>query len=185
MTALAVLGLTWSGLLAWQWLAWEEPARVPLTNVTGSVATAQQMRGTTGGLRVQLELLSAARAQREREFATPRNIFAPPVSTGSSQSIEGLLPDLAARQQEVAAELSQFHYLGYVRLGEEWQKKQDLAVLTKHDDLHVVKRGDTFDKHVLVKSITQESVTLQDRDTRVEYTVLLSEEPTTPSTVPQ
>ena len=84
------------------------------------------------------------------------------------------------RQQAVATDLSQFHYLGFVRTGEEWQKKHDMAVLTKNDDLHVVKAGETIDKHIVVKTITQESVTLLDRDSRVEYTVLLSEEPQTP-----
>ena len=98
-------------------------------------------------------------------------------------SLPGIKPhqvevsDLAVRQQAVTAELAQFRYLGFVRTGEEWQKKQDLAVLTKNDDLHVVKKGETVENHVVVKMITQESVTLQDRDSRVEYTVLLSEEP--------
>jgi len=44
-----------------------------------------------------------------------------------------------------------------------------------------VKAGETIDKHVVVKSITQESVTLLDRGSRLEYTVLLSEEPQTPA----
>ncbi len=179
------LGLTWGGLLAWQLLTWEEPVHVPLTNVTGSAAASPQAHGMTGGLRVQVDLLSAARAQREMVFTIPRNIFAHPSPTGSNQVAIEPVSDLALRQQAVAAELSQFHYLGYVRVGEEWQKKQDLAVLTKDDDLHVVKRGDTFDKHVLVKALTQESVTLQDRDTRVEYTVPLSEEPPAQSPNPQ
>jgi hypothetical protein len=185
VAALAMLGLTWGGLVTWQILTSEEPVRVPLANVTGSAAAPLHTRGVAGGLRVQLDLLSTARTQREMPFATPRNIFAFPAASGAQQRAEAPISDLAAQQQAVAAELSQFHYLGYVRLGEEWQKKQDLAVLTKNDDLHVVKRGETFDKHVVVKAITQESVTLQDRDTRVEYTVLLSEEPTTPSTQAQ
>jgi hypothetical protein len=56
-----------------------------------------------------------------------------------------------------------------------------MAVLTKNDDLHVVKAGETIEKHVVVKTITQESVTLFDRNSQVEYTVLLSEEPETPA----
>jgi hypothetical protein len=51
--------------------------------------------------------------------------------------------------------------------------------MTKNDDLHVVKAGETIEKHVVVKTITQESVTLFDRDSQLEYTVLLSEEPET------
>src|SRR5574342_716114 len=79
------LGLTWGGLLAWQLLTWEEPARVPLTNVTGSAAVSPQAHGVMGGLRVQLDLLSAARAQREMVFTAPRNIFALPSPTRSEE----------------------------------------------------------------------------------------------------
>jgi hypothetical protein len=177
--ALTALGLTWGGLLAWQFLTWEEPARVPLTNVSGPAAGAPQSRGATGALHVQLDLLAAARDQREMLFSAPRNIFALPTVAGSNEGGTVEVSDLSLRQQAVAAELAQFHYLGFVRMGEEWQKKQDLAVLTKNDDLHVVKKGETVENHVLVKAITQESVTLQDRDSRVEYTVMLSEEPLT------
>jgi hypothetical protein len=56
------------------------------------------------------------------------------------------------------------------------RKKSAQAVLTKNDDLHVVRAGETVEDHVVVKAITQESVTLQDRQSRVEHTVLLSEE---------
>ncbi|HLZ32380.1 MAG TPA: hypothetical protein VKP13_00085 [Nitrospira sp.] len=179
IAALAVLGLTWGGLLAWQFLTWEEPVRVPLTNISGPASGATQLRGAPGTLHVQLELLAAAHNQREMVFSTPRNIFALPTVAGLHQEGTAEVSDLAVRQQAVATELAQFHYLGFVRLGEDWQKRQDLAVLTKNDDLHVVKKGETVENHVLVKAITQESVTLQDRDSRVEYTVMLSEEPLT------
>ena len=46
-------------------------------------------------------------------------------------------------------------------------EKGELAVLTKNDDLHVVRTGETVEDHVVVKAITQESVTLQDRQSRV------------------
>lgn len=177
--ALASLMSLWGALLLWQWLGWEEPVHVPLSNVSGPVAS------TTGAaletLHVQLDLLAAARTQREMVFATPRNIFALPstVTLNASRSVD--VPDDASQQEPVATDLAQFHYLGFVRTGEEWQKKQDMAVLTKNDDLHVVKAGEVIEKHVVVKTITQESVTLFDRDSRLEYTVLLSEEPETPA----
>jgi len=128
---------------------------------------------------VQLDLLAAARSQREMVFATARNIFAFPAASESNEGGAGPASDLALRQQAVAAELAQFHYLGFVRMGEEWQQKEERAVLTKNDDLHVVKKGETIENHVLVKTITQESVTLQDQDSHVEYTLMLSEEPLT------
>ena len=56
------------------------------------------------------------------------------------------------------------------------RKRGEQAVLTKNDDLHVVRIGETVEDHVVVKAITQESVTLQDRPSRMEHTVLLSEE---------
>jgi hypothetical protein len=176
---LVALGSLWGGLLLWQWLSWEDPVRVPLTNVSGPVASAARVG--SDNLHVQLDLLAAARTQREMVFSTPRNIFALPsvIPVNSAVSID--VPDAASQQQAVAADLAQFRYLGFVRTGEEWQKKQDMAVLTRNDDLHVVKAGAIIDKHVVVKSITQESVTLLDRESRLEYTVLLSEEPQTPA----
>ena len=178
--ALAGLGSLWGSLLLWQWGTWEEPVRVPLANVSGPAASVK--RAGSDNLHVQLDLLAAARTQREMTFATPRNIFALPsagATINASATTEA--PDLALRQQAVATELAQFHYLGFVRTGEDWQKKQEMAVLTKNDDLHVVKAGETIEQHVVVKTITQDSVTLLDRDSHVEYTVLLSEEPQAPA----
>jgi len=181
ITALVALGLLWGGILAWEWLAVEEPVRVPLTNVSGPASTTRARHGTVEGLHVQLDLLAAARTQREMTFTLPRNIFAPPRPDDSgvaraNQSEFDPEAEQALRHQEVLAGLAQFHYLGFVRMEEGWRKKGELAVLTKNDDLHVVRTGETVEDHVVVKAITQESVTLQDRQSRVEHTVLLSEE---------
>ena len=178
---LAALGLLWGGIFAWEWLTVEEPVRVPLTNVSGLASSARARRGTVDGLHVQLDLLAAARTQREMTFTTPRNIFAlprpdDPVAALANQSELDPGSEQALRQQEVLVGLAQFHYLGFVRMEEGWRKKGELAVLTKNDDLHVVRTGETVEDHVVVKAITQESVTLQDRQSRVEHTVLLSEE---------
>ena len=181
ITALVALGLLWGGIIAWEWLAVEEPVRVPLANVSGPASTPRATRGTVDGLYVQLDLLAAARTQREMTFTLPRNIFALPRADDSGAA-RANQPELdpeseqAQRQQEVLAGLAQFHYLGFVRMEQGWRKKGELAVLTKNDDLHVVRTGETVEDHVVVKSITQESVTLQDRRSRVEHTVLLSEE---------
>src|SRR5512134_4114606 len=102
--ALTALGLTWGGLLAWQFLTWEEPARVPLTNVSGPAAGAPQSRGATGALHVQLDLLAAARDQREMLFSAPRNIFALPTVAASNEGGTVEVSDLSLRQQAVAAE---------------------------------------------------------------------------------
>jgi hypothetical protein len=181
IAALVALGLLWGGIIAWEWLAVEEPVRVPLANVSGPASTSRATRGTVDGLHVQLDLLAAARTQREMTFTLPRNIFAPPRPDDSgvaraNQPEFDPEAEQALRQQEVLDGLAQFHYLGFVRMEEGWRKKGELAVLTKNDDLHVVRTGETVEDHVVVKAITQESVTLQDRQSRVEHTVLLSEE---------
>ena len=181
IAALVALGLLWGGIIAWEWLVVEEPVRVPLANVSGPASTPRATRGTVDGLHVQLDLLAAARTQREMTFTLPRNIFAPPRPDDSgvaraNQSEFDPEAGQGLRQQEVLAGLAQFHYLGFVRMEEGWRKKGELAVLTKNDDLHVVRAGETVEEHVVVKAITQESVTLQDRQSRVEHTVLLSEE---------
>lgn len=176
VAAMAVLMMLWGGLAAWQWFTMEEPVRVPLINVSGPASAQQGLRGTAGGLHVQLELLASSRTQREMSFVTPRNIFAFPSSAEAASAGSDPVTDASPQQQSILAELAQFHYLGFVRTGEDWEKKRDLAVLTKNDDLHVVRKGETVENHVVVKAITQDSVTLLDRDSRVEHTVLLSEE---------
>jgi len=133
------------------------------------------------GLHVQLDFLAAARTQREMTFTLPRNIFAPPRNDDSgaasaNQSEFDAGSEQALRQQAALAELALFHYLGFVRLDEGLRKKGEMAVLTKDDDLHVVRTGETVEDYIVVKAITQESVTLQDRQSRVEHTILLSEE---------
>ena len=180
-TALVALGLLWGGILAWEWLTVKEPVRMPLANVSGPASMPRPTRGRVDGLHVQLDFLAAARTQRDMTFTPPRNIFAPPrpddsgaASANQSESDAG--SEQALRQQAALAGLALFHYLGFVRLDEGLRKKGDVAVLKKNDDLHVVRNGETVEDHIVVKAITQESVTLQDRQSRVEHTVLLSEE---------
>ena len=181
VATLATLGLIWGGIVAWEWQMMEEPVRVPLENVSGPASASLAARGTVEGLRVQLDLLAAARIQRDMTFTPPRNIFAPPRSNDPMTSrIDESEFDPASertlRQQEALAGLTQFHYLGFLRKEEGWREKGELALLTKNDDLHVVRAGETVEDHVVVKAITQDSVTLVDRQLRVEHTVLLSEE---------
>ena len=182
IAALAGLGLLWGAILASQLPIMEEPVRVPLTNVSGSGTTTRGTGGAVDGLRVQLDLLASARTQRDMTFTPPRNIFAPPRLDDTTGVTQANRPELepgsgqALLQQTAIAGLAQFHYLGFVRMEDGPRKKGELAVLTKNDDLHIVRTGETVEDHVMVKTITEESVTLRDRQSRVEYTVLLSEE---------
>jgi hypothetical protein len=181
ITALVGLGLLWGGIIAWEWLTVKEPERVPLTNVSGPASVPRPTRGRVDGLQVQLNFLAATRTQREITFTPPRNIFALP-RTDASGAASVNRPEVdagseqARRRQAALAGLALFHYLGFVRVEEGLQKKGEMAVLTKKDDLHVVRTGETVEDHVVVKAITQESVTLLDRQSRVEHTVLLSKD---------
>lgn len=181
IVALVILGLLWGGLLAREWQMAGEPARVPLTNVTGLANASRSVHAPAGGLQVHLDLLAAARTQREMSFTAPRNIFAPPrldsqVPVGASQEGGDLSADEAARQQAVLAALAQFHYLGFIRMEDDRRTNAALAVLTRNEDVHVVRAGQTVEDQVIVKTITPESVTLQDRTSRLEQLVPLSEE---------
>lgn len=179
----SVLGLVWGGLAVWQWGALEEPHRVPLTNVTGPAPAGQISK--TSGLRVNLELLASARTQQEASFTAPRNIFAAPTPAGTLPvgnevarvSEPDPVPDQAVLQQAAAAELAQYRYLGFLRVGERSRKNKDIAVLSKNEDVVVVKVGDQVEEHLVLTAITPESVTIRDVGARIDQTVPLSEEP--------
>src|SRR5688500_12096643 len=118
LIALVMLGALWAGLVLWEYLSWEQTVHVPLANVSGSGGAIRQAHRGTDGLHVNLDLLAAARTQREMVFATPRNIFALPSAVAVNQPAPSEASDRALRQQSIAAKLSQFHYLGFVRTGE-------------------------------------------------------------------
>lgn len=181
----AALILVWGGLAVWQWGAFKDPVRVPLTNVTGPASSGQHMREKASGLRVNLELLALARTQREGTFTAPRNIFSLsgpdrtlPVTNDSTQiTVPGQTPAQALLQQATEVELAQYRYLGFLRMGENQKPNKDVAVLSKNEDVVVVKVGDHVEEHLVLKAITPESVTIRDTATRIDQTVPLSEEP--------
>ncbi len=176
--------LLWVGLAAWQWRFMEEPARLPLTNITGPASSGHQAEGMGSSRRVNLELLASAGIQREASFTAPRNIFAAPRPDGSLLLSQGLALDnqhesvsneSVPEQVEVEAS-ADYRYLGFLRLGESRQKNDAIAVLRKDDEVMVLKIGDHVDSHVILRAITAESVTLRDTDTRTDKTVSLSDE---------
>lgn len=181
-----VLFLVWAGLAIWQWGAWKEPVRVPLTNVAGSASPARQIQAKGSGLHVNLERLASARTDRETTFTAPRNIFALPGSDGKfpvGQEVSGdtvyqdSSPVLAELQQVTSSELAQYKYLGFLRLGEGRKRSKEIAVLSKNEEVMVGKVGDRVEEHLVLKAITPESVTIRDTGTSIDQTVLLSEEP--------
>jgi hypothetical protein len=74
---LASLVTLWIGLLIWQFSYSTEPARVPLTHVSGPKADGRAaVAPASGSLQVHLERLAAIKGQRQATFSAPRNIFA-------------------------------------------------------------------------------------------------------------
>ena len=179
------LVLAWGGLAVWQWGTVKDPVRVPLTNVTGPASSGQRVNMKGSGLRVNLELLALARTERERTFTAPRNIFSlsgpdrtVPASSGSAQvGTPDLAPEQALLQQAAEVELAQYRYLGFLRMGEDRKRNKEVAVLSKNDDVVVVKVGDRVEEHLVLKKITPDSVTIRDTEARIDQTVPLSEEP--------
>ena len=174
----AILGSVWIGLALWEWDAFKEPVHVPLSNVTGMAGSGRTIKDNVGGLRVNLDLLASARTQREATFTTPRNIFAVarPDGTlpGESHPAVDLQAAQAVAQQAAVLQLAQYRYLGFLRTGE--RKKKDIAVLSKNEEVVVVKVGDHVEDHLVLKAITPENVTIRDTGTRLEQTLPLSEE---------
>lgn len=181
---LAVLCSTWAGLVVWRAAEWEEPAHVPLTNVSGTVSDQPAPTRRAGsGLHVNLDLLEASRSLRDATFTTPRNIFAPPrAGTALAMNAAQPLPSEpdhgspeALHQQAVSAELAQFRYLGYMQLDDVFRKRE-VALLVKQEEVHIVKAGETIEDRFLVKAITPDGVTIQETGSRVEQIVPLAQE---------
>lgn len=180
-TALVVL---WAGSAAWQWRFMEEPVRVPLTNVTGHPSSGRQATATETGWRVNLGLLASAEAQREASVAAPRNIFAAPRSDGSPpfsqdtavENRQDSVSDETGAEHVEAEESAPYRYLGFLRIGENRRNNNDIAVVSKGDEVMILRVGDHIDDHVILRAITAERVTMWDADTRMEKTVPLSDE---------
>ncbi len=177
------LVLIWAGLAFWQWGTVEEPVHVPLTNVTGPASSGQRSSTNGNGLRVKMELLASAGAQRQATFTAPRNIFAVP----SDGVLPGGQPDLVSEpqtphpssvqtlsEQIAEAQIAPYRYLGFLRIGDHRQK--DMAVLGKDDEVMVLKVGDHVEDHLVLKAITSESVTIRDTGTRLDQKVPLAED---------
>ncbi len=180
-----VLFLVWAGLAVWQWGVWKEPVRVPLTNVTGSASSTRPTTAKGSGLHVNLERLALAHTERVTTFTAPRNIFALPGSDGTfpiGQETDGQVvsqdasPELSGPEQVMSAELAQYKYLGFLRLGDSRKRGREIAVLSKNEEVMVGKVGDRVEEHLVLKAITPESVTIRNTGAHIDQTVPLSEE---------
>lgn len=187
--ALIATGLValWGGLAYWQWVAIPDPVHLPLANVSGKAVSSVRSispSSPSGGLRVHLEQLASARTQREATFTAPRNIFAVPGSDGtlsvigavSGSQVSEQATAEALQQQVASLELAQYRYLGFVRMGESANSNRNMAVLSKNDEVVVGRAGQHLERHLVVKSVSPESVTLRDLQAHVDHTVPLTED---------
>jgi len=178
------LAALWGGVGYWQWGALPDPVRLPLVNLSGPAASHPGSISRAGGLRVHLEQLASARTQREATFTAPRNIFVAPGSDGAvsaagdrSDGGRGAqASEQALHQQAVSLELDQYRYLGFVRMDEAAKGAGNTAVLSKNEEVVIGRVGQRLERHLVVKAITPEHVTLRDTQARVDHTVPLMEE---------
>lgn len=172
--------LAWAGLAVSQWDLLKEPARVPLTNITGPATEGRHSEGS-GGLHVNLSLLKATAMQRDATDMMPRNIFTMAAVEETLPANSVAIPEQtssteALTEQGIVQESGQFKYLGFLRIGEKPLRSKSVAVLRKDDEVLVLKAGDRIDDHLVLKQITPDSVTVRDSGTHAEQTVGLSEE---------
>ena len=184
-----LLGI-WAGVAIWIIAAAPEPQRAPLAYVTGKADRANASRPQAGaGLKVNLDLLAAARRRAQEAFVAPKNIFAPlptekvaPAHAKRPTPGSPTAPAVAAppvprppSPEELAAEaarqeLAQFRYLGYLSRDGGQQ-----AFLSKGKELYIVRSDEMIEQRVRVKTVTPTSVTLQEPRSQVERTVPLVE----------
>jgi hypothetical protein len=189
LTLCILLGI-WAGVTIWIMAAAPEPQRVPLKYVTGRASRTDAGRFQTGtGLKVNLDLLAAARRRADKAFIAPKHIFAPlPTEKMAAATAKRRAPappqppavaapavppppspeELAA--QAARQELAQFRYLGYLS-----RDGREEAFLSKGKELYIVRNDEMIEQRVLVKTVTATGVTLQEPRSRVERTVPLVE----------
>ncbi|HET9963363.1 MAG TPA: hypothetical protein VFQ34_13565 [Nitrospiraceae bacterium] len=81
----------------------------------------------------------------------------------------------------VTAELTQFRYLGFLKVGDNRQGQNATAVLVKNEEMHLVQSGETIAKEVLVKAISPSEITLQDVATKITQVIPVTEEAAAPT----
>jgi hypothetical protein len=189
LTLVILLG-TWAGVAIWVIAAAPEPQHAPLAYVTGKADRTTVSRPQAGaGLKINLDLLAAARRRAGEAFGAPKNIFAPltaenvattrakrpaPVAPPAPVVAVPVIPpppspeELAA--QAARQELAQFRYLGYLS-----RDGREEAFLSKGRELYIVRSNETIEQRVLVKTVTETGVTLQETRSQVERTVPLVE----------
>lgn len=194
---LAILGVllaVWAGLIGGGLLSPQAPERAPLQNVSGlpqgtSLSSAKgKGEGRTTLLRVNLAQLKQSRVQRAAASPTSKNIFelhrqdgvvVEPPPPPPPEDAPPDIPEASPQQLQAEsawAELGQFRYLGYLELGDNGGKRDEVALLAKRDVLHTVRRGELIGAGILVAAITPNTVVLRHQASQIEQQLTLSDE---------
>ncbi len=77
----------------------------------------------------------------------------------------------------IATELNQFRYVGFMAVGGGSQKKKNMAVVVKNDEMHVVQVGEVIAGEVLVKDVSLKEITLQDVASKITQVIPVTDDP--------
>ena len=77
----------------------------------------------------------------------------------------------------IATELNQYRYVGFMAVGGGSQKKKNMAVVVKNDEMHVVQVGEVIAGEVLVKDVSIKEITLQDVGSKITQIIPVTDDP--------
>ena len=77
----------------------------------------------------------------------------------------------------IATELNQYRYVGFMAMGGGPQKKKNMAVVVKNDEMHVVQVGEVIGGEVLVKDVSLKEITLQDVGSKITQVIPVTADP--------
>jgi len=77
----------------------------------------------------------------------------------------------------IATELNQFRYVGFMAMGGGSEKKKNMAVVVKNDEMHVVQAGEIIAGEALVKAVSLKEITLQDVASHITQVIPVTDEP--------
>lgn len=76
----------------------------------------------------------------------------------------------------IATELNQYRYVGFMAMGGGSQKKKNMAVVVKNDEMHVVQVGEVIAGEVLVKDVSVKEITLQDVGSKITQVIPVTDD---------
>ena len=132
-------------------------------------------------------------APRRGRSRGPAKAVAPPVSESPVDEPQGETADEKEQepvvegpkgptpeeieQLRIATELNQFRYVGFMAVGGGSQKKKNMAVVVKNDEMHVVQVGEVIAGEVLVKAVSMSEITLQDVASKITQVIPVTDAP--------